>query len=307
MTEDPEQELAQTAVPVATVAIVTRGRPEAVARNLGSAFVHLLSSGAEVLVVDQSEDDATRTVVQRMSGVRYERSAAGLSRGRNVAITVSAGSIVAFTDDDVVLPTGWLDGILHVFAVSEEAGAVCGRAVDDRGRLLAGARRGTYRRPQSPFGLGSGFNLALRREALDDAGSFDELLGAGARFRSAEDTDMLYRVMRSGWAVVCSDEITVVHDERRSLQEQLSVHTGYGLGAGAQTIKHVLTGDRLAARVGVVELGSHVYWFFRSIISLKPRIGVFQVCFMLGFARGVVGGWRVFRRVPGGSSSDTSR
>lgn len=306
MAEDPEQEVARTARPVATVAIVTRGRPEAVARNLGRAFVDLLSAGAEVLVVDQSEDDATRTVVQEMSGVRYERSAPGLSRGRNVAITVSAGSIIAFTDDDVVLPMGWLDGILRVFAVNVEVGAVCGRAVDGRGRLLPGARAGTYRRPQSPFGLGSGFNLAFRRRALDDAGSFDELLGAGARFRSAEDTDMLYRVMRSGWAVVCSDEITVVHDERRSFHEQLSVHTAYGLGAGAQTIKQVLGGDRLAARVGLVELGSHVYWFFRSIISLKPRIAAFQVCFMFGFARGVVGGFRSFIRAPRGPSSDTS-
>lgn len=298
MTDDQQEKI----VPAATVAIVTRGRPEAVARNLGRAFAQLLTAGAEVLVVDQSEDDATRAVVQGLPGIRYERSAAGLSHGRNVAIALSAGPIVAFTDDDVVLPESWLERILQAFAAADAAGALCGRAFDGQGRLLPGAPAGTYERPMSPFGLGSGFNMALRRRALDDAGPFDESLGAGARFRSAEDTDMLYRVMRAGWAVVCSDDITVVHDERRSFREQLFVHTGYGIGAGAQTIKHISDGDRLAGRVAVSELGSHFYWFFRSLVSLKPRIAAFQICFLIGFARGVANGRATFRRPLGGSS-----
>jgi GT2 family glycosyltransferase len=93
--------------------------------------------------------------------------------------------------------------------------------------------------------------MALRREAIAAAGPFDEELGAGARFHAAEDTEMLYRVMRAGWGVVCAPDLIVTHQAWRSGRDWLRLQYRYGIGLGAQTAKHARAGERHAVRMGV--------------------------------------------------------
>jgi cellulose synthase/poly-beta-1,6-N-acetylglucosamine synthase-like glycosyltransferase len=136
-----------------------------------------------------------------------------------------------------------------------------------------------YRWPASPFGLGSGFNLAFRREALRSAGDFDASLGSGAPFRSAEDTDILYRVLRTGWEVLCSDRVTVTHYDWRSVREEILVHRDYGLGAGAFTAKHVQAGDRDAWGFARREGDGHLQTLGRAMLTLRPRLALLQTMF----------------------------
>ena len=244
--------------------------------------------GHEVVVVDQSDGGETETLLAGLPGVRYLRSAPGLSRARNTAIAATSADAIAFTDDDVVIPAGWLDAIAGAFAAEPDAGAVCGRAVTPAGELHPGAPAGIYRWPAHPFRLGSGFNLAVRRRALEDAGLFDEELGAGARFTSAEDTDLLYRLLRAGWSVVCRDDITVVHDDWRSSTDELRLHFAYGVGAGAQTAKHASAGDRRATWFAVREAAHHVFMVGRESARRRPRSALLQLPFLAGLATGYV-------------------
>lgn len=248
------------------------------------------AAGHDVLVVDQSSDSKTERLVGAVAGVRYVRSGPGLAHGRNVAVGETDAPIVAFTDDDVALGPDWLGRIARAFAESPRAGAVCGRARTPAGALLPGSKSGIYEWPASPFELGSGFNFAFRREALEQAGPFDEELGAGGRFESAEDTDMLYRVLRAGWVVVCSDEITVVHHDLRPRGDLLRLHYGYGLGAGAQTAKHLAGGDRTALSVATRHAGRHVVTFLKAAATLRPRLAGLQVAYLAGMAAGLVRG-----------------
>src|SRR5919197_2412739 len=225
------------------LAVVTRDRSDQLARYLLPSLEPALASGHVVLVVDQSLDESTERLVRDVAGIRYLRSEPGISRARNAAIRASAEPLVAFTDDDVTLPDGWLDAIAGLFDEHPEVGVVCGRGVRSDGSLLPGVHAGTYRWPKNPFGLGHGFNFAFRRAVFDQVGFFDEELGAGAPYASGEDTDMLYRAMRAGWSVVCSDDITVVHHDWRSGSDEVALHAGYGLGAGAQVARHVAAGD----------------------------------------------------------------
>jgi GT2 family glycosyltransferase len=280
----------------ADLIIVTRDRPESLERALESCLESATEGAAEFLVVDQSIGNETHALVSGWPGVRCMRSDPGLALGRNEGLAATGAPIVVFTDDDVIVPRCWVESIVASFRTAPEVGAVCGRAVTFDGTLLAGRAAGFYKRPASPFRLGSGFNMAFRREALDDARAFDEALGAGARFRSGEDTDMLWRVMQAGWTVLCSDDIQVVHDDRRSRADQLRVHHGYGIGGGAFTIKHVRSGDRLAARVGVGELLHHCWIFVKSILLLRGLMAILQVVFVAGFVRGLTAGWGAFRR-----------
>jgi len=277
--------LTQASQRIAAV-VVTRDRPELFGRLVLPGLHELARGGFPVVVVDQGEDVETERLVRAASGFVYLTSPPGLSRGRNTAVEATSTELLAFADDDVVLPSGWLQLIVDAFDGHSDAGAVCGRGVTPAGRLLPGRDAGVYRFPTNPFGLGSGFNLAFRRAALEAAGPFDEELGAGSRFHAGEDTDLLYRVMRAGWCVVCSDEITVVHDDWRSGAAELRVHFRYGFGAGAQTAAHLAAGDRAAFRIGLQEAWKHVRTFAMSVLTFRVRIARLQVAFLVGLVAG---------------------
>jgi GT2 family glycosyltransferase len=271
------------------LAVSTRDRPEILARCLLPGLFDLAAAGVAVVLVDQSSGPETAGLVEGFPGIRYVRSGPGLSRGRNVAIAETSTQLIAFTDDDVTIGPGWLEAIVGAYDRVDDAGAVCGRGVTPTGVLLPGSKDGVYRWPANPFGLGSGFNIAFRREALDAVGPFDEELGAGARFEAGEDTDMLYRIMRAGWSVVCSDEITVVHHDWRSRADEIRLHRGYGLGAGAQTAKHVAAGDRVAGRIALRHAGRHLVTLARSVATLRVHVARLQVAYLAGLAAGFRG------------------
>lgn len=271
-----------------TLAVVTRDRADQLARYLLPSLGPTIAAGHAVFVIDQSADDSTERLVRDVVGIHYRRSDPGISRARNAAIRATEAPRLAFTDDDVTLCEGWLDKIARLFEANPDAGVVCGRGVRADGLLLPGVDAGTYRWPKNPFGLGHGFNMAFRRAVFDDVGLFDEKLGAGAPYASGEDTDMFYRALRAGWAVVCSDEITVVHHEWRSRPEERRLHVGYGLGAGAMVARHVAAGDRVMLRLALLEIGRHLVTAARAVVTLRPHLLGLQMAFLQGLARGVV-------------------
>jgi GT2 family glycosyltransferase len=268
------------------LAVVTRDRSDQLTRYLLPSLQSTLAAEHPVVVVDQSADDSTERLVREVAGIEYVRSAPGISRARNAAIQATQAPLIAFTDDDVTLFDGWLDAIVRLFESSPDAGVVCGRGVRSDGSLLPGVHAGTYRWPYNPFGLGHGFNMAFRRAVFDEVGLFDEELGAGAPYASAEDTDLIYRALRAGWSVVCSDEITVVHHDWRSGSDEVALHSGYGLGAGAQVARHAAAGDRTMLRLGTVEAGRHLVTAARALVTLRPHLFRLQVAFLGGLLKG---------------------
>lgn len=270
------------------LAVVTRNRPAMLERCALPSLRTAASAGIETVLVDQSGDDATERLVRDIDGLRYLRSDPPLSRGRNVAIEHTIAPLLAFTDDDVVAPPNWLEDVEHRLAALPDVGALCGRAREPGGRYLGHAAAGIYTWPRSAFGLGSGFNFILRRAALDAAGSFDELLGPGARFRGSDDVDMLYRILRAGWQVACSDDIDVVHDDWRRRREQPRLYFGYGIGAGAQSAKHLAEGDPVAGAVARQEVRRSLRAVARHAAEGRPGPAALRLAFLGGLAGGYV-------------------
>lgn len=269
-----------------TLAVSTRDRAATLQRLALPSLVAATRAGFPVILVDQSRDDGTARLSAQLPGLTYLRSGPGVSRGRNVATAATTTEFIAFTDDDVSFPPIWPERIIDTFDAHPDAGAVCGRAVDESGRPWPGGPAGTFRWPVHPFGLGSGFNLAFRLTALRAAGEFDPDLGAGARYRAGEDTDILYRVARSGWSIICSDDVEVMHSDWRSSTAMLRLHHAYGIGAGAQTAGHVRRGDGVAARIAAREVARHARSFLRYAVVGQAHLALLQVMFVAGLVRG---------------------
>ena len=73
---------------------------------------------------------------------------------------------------------------------------------------------------EAPWEVGTGGNLLLRRAIFDRVGGFDEEFGPGARFRAAEDVELLERLLHAG-ATLAYTPRAVVHHEMKTRSDRL--------------------------------------------------------------------------------------
>jgi glycosyltransferase involved in cell wall biosynthesis len=225
------------------VAVCSRDRTDQLSRCLEA----LRDQDAdEVLVVDSASSTAATEKVARIAGVNCIRAdTPGLAHARNVAVRATTADVIAFTDDDCVPEAGWAAAIRSQFAEGgadrapepDRLGFVVGRVVaagdGEPISLMIDVVPATYGRDDDPSHIGHGANLAVSRACWECLNGFDDLLGAGSRLRSGEDTDFLWRALRQGWAGHYVPAAVVAHAQWRDRRTALRTSYGYGIGAGA--------------------------------------------------------------------------
>jgi GT2 family glycosyltransferase len=227
-----------------SVVVCTMDRPDALARCL-DALRQCSPPPAQIVVVDQSARPAAP------DGVEYVHMAErGVSRGRNRGARAAEHELLAFTDDDCVPSPEWIGALERGYAdgVDGVTGGVLplpgesGVAVSSR---TSTARRTFGGRGQTPWDIGTGGNLSVRRSAFEAVGGFDETLGPGTPARAAEDVDLLYRLANAGFTLLYEPDAVVYH-ELKSRRARVGGRYGYGLGLGTFLARHAARGDAYA-------------------------------------------------------------
>jgi GT2 family glycosyltransferase len=268
------------AAPAVTVVLSTRNPGARIADTVRS----ILSSTHPdfvLCVVDQTEGRGAGALLgdahhdPRLHHLRSPR--VGLAIGRNLGVEWAASDVVAFTDDDCVVTSGWLDEITAPFAVDERIAVVLGTVRPAPYDPALGFLP-SYRRAE-PFlarGLrdkhrveGMGASMAIRRSAWRTLHGFDEMLGAGAPLRSAEETDFVLRALAAGFYVYETPAAVVVHSGFRAWAAGRRVIHDYLFGIGAALAKNLRCGH-----AGVVAVLWHlaVRWTIsRPVVDLGIR------------------------------------
>jgi GT2 family glycosyltransferase len=233
----------------ATVAICTRERADDLARAL-TAVTALRRRPEEILVIDNAPlTNRTRQVVARYPDVRYVRErAVGLNAARNCALREATGEIVAFTDDDAAPEPDWLEALLANFG---DPRVLCATGLTLPVELETEAQelfeevtpfsRGYVRRvfdgqhdnPLHVGPVGAGANMAIRRNAADRVGMFDERLDGGTPTRSGGDHEMFVRILAAGYRIAYDPAAVSRHRHRRTRSELIDTVYGYGVGVYA--------------------------------------------------------------------------
>src|SRR3954451_610117 len=115
------------AEPAVSVVIPTRGRAEYLEVALASLAGQDLAEPFEVIVVDDGATDRTPEVVAA-AGVRSLRheTRRTLNAARNSGASAAGADLIAFADDDVAAPAGWLRELVEGAARHPEAEAFGG-------------------------------------------------------------------------------------------------------------------------------------------------------------------------------------
>src|SRR5258708_645433 len=98
-----------TPQPFVSAVICTRNRSDKIGNAVESVLANTYAN-FDLTIIDQSTNDETEAVLRRSgehdSRIRYQRmNKSGLSRAYNQAIASTTGPIMAFTDDDCLVPS----------------------------------------------------------------------------------------------------------------------------------------------------------------------------------------------------------
>jgi len=214
--------------PLVTVVVAAFNGERFLRETLESLCAQDFDSFEAVFVDDGSEDGTAE--IARSFPVRYVRQEnQGLPAARNAGLALARGDLIAFLDDDDLLPPTKLRVQADYLRDHPEVGCVLGRQewiVED------GVEPPPM--PRDPiFGEVGGIQLVtamIRRQVLEELGGFD------TSYRYAEDRDLFIRMREHGVQIAVVPEVVLhkrlhgsnmtmnrptTHPMLRSLREKL--------------------------------------------------------------------------------------
>ncbi len=212
-----------------SVIIATLARP-----SLAACIESLLAQScppAEIIVVDNSGDLGA---ARRLTGKHAKVIACakkGCSAARNAGARVAQGEVIAFIDDDARAHHDWVANLIAAFEHSPAA-CLAGGVVYDPAEKLTRPSTLVDRSTPDWFwmtnfgGIGTGTNLAFRRERFLALEGFDENLGPAAAILTSEEHHLFYRLVAGGDTIAYNPSPIVFHPvsdlrtERRHLRTQ---------------------------------------------------------------------------------------
>ena len=222
--------------PRVTVIVAAYNGEKFLKETLESVFAQDFPS-FEVVFVDDGSEDGTAEIA-RSFPLRYVRQAnQGLPAARNTGLGQARGELIAFLDDDDVLPPTKLSVQAGYLDEHPETGCVLGR----QEWIFDGVEPPPMPRDQL-FGEVGGIQLVtamIRRGVLEDLGGFDPT------YSYAEDRDLFIRMREHGVEIAVLPDVVLhkrlhgtnmtmdppaTHPMLRSLREKLERerHAGGG-------------------------------------------------------------------------------
>jgi GT2 family glycosyltransferase len=187
------------------------------------------AAGAEIVVVNNGPHPvAVEAIARGFDAKAITEPRRGVSRARNAGIRAATGAILAFLDDDSVADPNWIPLLLAPFGDPQVLAVVgsiwaqtladpVSRAFDHLHRAQFPESQLTLEAPpeKNPFPLRPALvgnaNMAIRREAFERFGFFDERFGRGTRIGSGEEPDLLLALLRGGGKIVVEPAARIFH------------------------------------------------------------------------------------------------
>lgn len=275
-----------------TVLICTANRSNEIRVALNS----LVEAGirtTRVIVVDQSETDATKDVINSyLSAIQltYIRTKTrGKCAAANLAMRFIKTEFVVMLDDDCAATPGWSESLLDAMLTHDDVALVYGSVAP--AFVCPGGFIPEYLVPrelvvtnwlQKCRARGIGANCAYRKSYVLAIGGFNEAFGPGSRFRSCSDGELSIRCIANGFHIMETPNSTVIHYGFRTFSEgrMLAFYSFYGIAASC--LQLAFKGHLGVILVLLDEFMIHALWpTVISIFRLRPT-GLSRITGLIG-------------------------
>jgi GT2 family glycosyltransferase len=220
-----------------SVIVPTRDRPRQLATCLAALAAQALSAESfDVVVVDDGTatplDPVLDTWRGRLGLRVLRREGAGPAAARNAGAAAARGAYLAFTDDDCVPASGWLNALLQT--LRRRPGAMVGGRTTNlladsawaaASQLIVDIAYDYYNPDPENARFFASNNMAVETRAFHDLGGF------APTFRTSEDRDLCDRWRESGRLLVFAPEAAIGHAHQLDFPAFWRQHVGYGRGA----------------------------------------------------------------------------
>lgn len=191
----------------------------------------------ELVLVDNGSTDGTLAYFQSIEGAKviHNEENQGFAKGCNQGIEVSSGDYILLLNNDVIVPEGWLEGLIACAEADPATGIVGPRCNNISGPQQDDAPYQTVRefhRFAKRYGeqhAGEywdldrlvGFCMLIKRAVVDQIGGLDEQFGLG----NFEDDDYCRRARQAGWKTRVTNGVFLHHFGSRTFTEsQIDFH-----------------------------------------------------------------------------------
>jgi len=190
------------------ILVSTFGESKPLVESLHKNLPHL----CKLKVVHQQPEATVKKKYTSLGFDYYTSDTIGLSKSRNIALSLVSNEIGLIADDDVSYIEGFENTIVNAFETFSEADIIVFRIVTPNGR--------PYKQYWKDLGwLGkrhifkpSSIEMAFRCKSIQDAKlQFDENFGLGARFPLGEEAIFISDALKKGLKIRCVPLDIVVH------------------------------------------------------------------------------------------------
>lgn len=239
-------------------------------------------SDIELIIVNQDEKDnfshmerIVNKYQSKLDIILINITDKGLSKARNIGISLATGSIIGFPDDDCEYFTDLLTQVKNEFELDNNLIALLGRICDYEGRNVIRNwphSKVTLKRSNFYTKINS-ITLFIKRNVLKNL-LFDERLGAGMYYGSNEDTDIIWALMKKG-KVIFSPSVKAYHPVEKKIEYNRII--SYGRGFGGFCRKNFSLGILFWF---FIILSFHVIILFYSIIRFNKSEFLRRICYI---------------------------
>lgn len=200
-----------------SVVVPTYRRPSLLTNCVGAllrqTFPH---SDFEVVIVSDGPDPETAEAVGSLSGstdvdvqlLQLEKNK-GPAAARNAGWQRATGSLIAFTDDDTIPDSGWLENLWKNFSSNDQVVAFTGKIIVPVSEPPTDYELNIKHLETAEFVTA---NCACSRGALRATGGFDESFTMAWR----EDSDLHFKLIRASIPIIRVGQAVVVHPVRKA-------------------------------------------------------------------------------------------
>ncbi len=195
----------------------------------------------EVIIVDGGSTDGTAEAFERDEALTLIREpGANISRGRNIALGAASHDVIALTDADCVLESGWLEAIVAPLEAGADVSMGFYEPVIDgflQACMAAVNLPANAAEVDPATFMPSGRSVAFRRDAIERAGGYPEWLAIG------EDMWVNHRWRELGLDLRFAPEAVVRWRLRPGMRETWVQYFRYARGdaqAGMYPERHAL-------------------------------------------------------------------